>query len=140
MRSSITATLQSFKADRQPAEVFVPSIVGLTLVVLIGFTLGFLMRHGLGHPFDKGVHAIFFAALLFFAGSSLRSVIIPPIVIVVAIALGSEFLQAILPHRDMSYGDIAANMVGCCAGFCLLTGKNQFINLCEKSPLFKNHI
>lgn len=126
-----------FAVSGKPIAFVTPSLIGLMLSLLVGFTLGFIVRHGLAHPFDKAVHVVFFAFFLFFAATSIRNKIVIPILAVFSLALGGEIIQGMLPLRDMSGGDLLANALGCLLGLLLLTRREQFFALCERSRLFR---
>lgn len=137
MKNMLAFTLQPFSRTRHPVVFFTPSMVGLTLVLMVGFTLGFLMPHGAVDPFDKLVHIVFFALFLFFAGSGIRDIAFLPVLGVLVLAIGSEIAQGMVPGRIISIEDVLANAVGCALGLYLLRGKSAFIQFCEKAPFFR---
>ena len=134
MKQMLAITLQPFSSSRQDVVFFTPSMVGLTLVLLVGFTLGFLMPHGAVDPYDKLVHATFFAAFLFFSGTAIRDIALVPVLGVIVLAVGSEIIQGMVPGRVVSIGDIYANGGGCLLGLLMLRYKAAYISLIDRLP------
>lgn len=88
------------------------SIASTAFLLISGAALGLVFSTGLGHPFDKLFHGVFFALLTvslsgFFGGRAL-----PAALLTVFLGGGGELLQALLPHHDASLLDAAANVVG----------------------------
>lgn len=134
MRS--TVTLNSIAFAHRPVVFFTPSMIGMTLCLLIGMLFGFLMTHGLVHPYDKVVHLVFFAGFLFFSSTSIQAMPFLPALAVISLALGSEFLQGMIPGRNFSIGDIIANSSGCLIGLGLLSYRERYTAFCARSPFF----
>ena len=138
MKQMLAITLQPFSSTRQDVVFFTPSMVGLTLVLMVGFTLGFLMPHGAVDPYDKLVHGTFFAAFLFFAGTAIRDIALFPVLGVIVLAVGSEIIQGMVPGRVVSIADIYANGGGCLLGLFMLRFKAAYITLIDSLPFLRS--
>ncbi len=138
MKQMLAITLQPFSSTRQDVVFFTPSMVGLTLVLMVGFTLGFLMPHGAVDPYDKLVHGAFFAAFLFFSGTAIRDIALIPVLGVIVLAVGSEIIQGMVPGRVVSIADIYANGGGCLLGLFMLRFKAAYIALIDSLPFLRS--
>ena len=134
----LAITLQPFSSTRQDVVFFTPSMVGLTLVLMVGFTLGFLMPHGAVDPYDKLVHGTFFAVFLFFSGTAIRDIALFPVLGVIVLAVGSEIIQGMVPGRIVSLEDIYANGGGCLLGLFLLRFKAAYFALVDNLPFLRS--
>ena len=113
-------------------------MVGLTLVLMVGFTLGLLIPHGAVDPYDKLIHGTFFAAFLFFSGTAIRDIALFPVLGVIVLAVGSEIIQGMVPGRVVSLEDIYANGGGCLLGLFLLRFKAVYIALIDNVPFLRS--
>ena len=138
MKQMLAITLQPFSSSRKGVVFFTASMVGLTLVLLVGFTLGFLIPHGAVDPYDKLVHGMFFATFLFFAGTAIRDIALFPVLGVVVLAVGSEIIQGMVPGRVVSIEDIYANGGGCLLGLLMLRFKAAYIALIDNLPFLRS--
>lgn len=138
MKQMLAVTLQPFSSTRKEVVFFTPSMVGLTLVLLVGFTLGFLIPHGAVDPFDKLVHGTFFAAFIFFAGTAITDIALFPVLGVIVLAVGSEVIQGMVPGRVVSIEDIYANAGGCLLGLFMLRYKLAYKAFINKLPFLRS--
>lgn len=88
------------------------SIGSTVLLVVIGVTFGLGFTAGIDHPYDKLVHGVFFALLTVSLSGFFGGRILPALALAVLIGGGGELAQALLPHREASLLDMAANLVG----------------------------
>ena len=107
-------------------------------MLLVGFTLGFLMPHGAVDPYDKLVHGTFFAAFLFFSGTAIRDIALVPVLGVIVLAVGSELAQGMVPGRVVSIEDIYANGGGCLLGLLMLRYKAVYTALIDRLPFLRS--
>lgn len=126
------------RVAHQEVEVFTPSAAATVLVVAYGLIVGLFWHHGQPHPYDKMIHAGLFSALMFFASTSARNLVLLPAVFVLAMAVMAEPLQYAVTGRAMSGGDVIANAFGCFVGLVVLLQRDRYFELCEKSPFFRS--
>lgn len=84
----------------------------LALLVAYGIVAGFIHNPGIDHPFDKLQHLVFFGLLTLSIHAFFCCRLRISAGIAATLGLTAELVQALVPSREFSLDDIAANMLG----------------------------
>ncbi|AXS40302.1 VanZ family protein [Breoghania sp. L-A4] len=88
------------------------AIASTAFLAIAGIALGVVFSTGLGHPFDKLFHGVFFALLTVSLSGFFGGRVLPAALIAVALGCGGELVQALVPHHEASMADALADIVG----------------------------
>ncbi|WP_067338106.1 hypothetical protein [Stappia indica] len=103
----VRALVQRHYLDLSAARVW-----PLCVLVVYGIVAGFIYNPGMDHPFDKLQHLLFFGLLTLSIHAFFCCRLRISAGIAGGLGLTAELVQALVPHREFSLGDIAANMLG----------------------------
>ncbi|GGB40042.1 hypothetical protein GCM10011316_10120 [Roseibium aquae] len=97
-----------------PIEVNLSPSRLLPMAGLIGFGVlaGLLFNTGVGHPYDKIVHVVFFALLTLSIHTLFSCRLRVSAALSFTMGLAGEAVQGLLPHHESSFQDAFANAVG----------------------------
>lgn len=84
----------------------------LCVLVAYGIVAGFIYNPGMDHPWDKLQHLVFFGLLTLSIHAFFCCRLRISAGIAAGLGLTAELVQALVPNREFSLGDIAANMLG----------------------------
>lgn len=103
----VRALVQRHYLDLSAARVW-----PLCVLVAYGIVAGFIYNPGMDHPFDKLQHLVFFGLLTLSIHAFFCCRLRISAGIAAGLGLTAELVQALVPNREFSLGDIAANMLG----------------------------
>lgn len=99
-------------AERDYIDLSLGRVLPLCVLIAYGVIVGLVFNTGLDHPWDKVQHLVFFALLTLSIHAFFCCRLRISAGIAAGLGLTAELVQALVPHREFSLGDIAANMLG----------------------------
>ncbi|MBO6758125.1 MAG: VanZ family protein [Roseibium sp.] len=111
IRSALPRFIQA-RIDRHYLDISVSRVLPLACLIIFGVLAGLVFNTGISHPYDKVIHIVFYALLTLSVHTFFCCRLRISALVAFVLGLAGEMAQSLLPHREASLADTAANTIG----------------------------